>query len=242
MIPGHFVLTEPIPEGKKVKGEIVRILRPQQIKHFRDNGVWPELFSDTIYLNNTYDYDLEREKNSDHIQNNISDRKSLCSASKSLIKKNRRNYTNPDNKNNYCPSGSNFQDGKREAAGTSHSNSSRDSFSPYGSISQVGSPPLCEPSDLYGSSSQSGSSLQVGSGSQAGSSPQYGSCSQAATSSQHGFHHNEKSQYGYYSEDDMPELPPNPNYKAVSHIIDMDESDSEDEELIICRCKGRCYC
>ena len=39
-ISGDFVLTEPILEGKKVKGEIVRILWADQIKEFVKAGVW----------------------------------------------------------------------------------------------------------------------------------------------------------------------------------------------------------
>lgn len=45
---GDFVLTEPILEGKKVKGEIVRILWADQIKEFVSAGVWPEEFKDLI--------------------------------------------------------------------------------------------------------------------------------------------------------------------------------------------------
>ena len=39
-VTGDFVLTEPILEGKKVKGEIVRILWADQIKEFVSAGVW----------------------------------------------------------------------------------------------------------------------------------------------------------------------------------------------------------
>ncbi|KAF2350255.1 RNA-binding domain S1 IF1 type [Trinorchestia longiramus] len=49
-----FVVTEPIPEGKKVRGEIVRILQRNQIKHFHQENVWPEAFSSTVYLDNTF--------------------------------------------------------------------------------------------------------------------------------------------------------------------------------------------
>lgn len=41
---GDFVIVEPIEEGDKVKGEIVRILTQQQIKQFTKDGVWPEKF------------------------------------------------------------------------------------------------------------------------------------------------------------------------------------------------------
>ncbi|KAA0194839.1 hypothetical protein HAZT_HAZT005197 [Hyalella azteca] len=49
-----FVVIEPIPEGKKVKGEIVRILQRNQIKHFHQAGVWPEAFNSTVYIDNTF--------------------------------------------------------------------------------------------------------------------------------------------------------------------------------------------
>lgn len=42
---GDFVIVEPIEEGDKVKGEIVRILTPQQIKQFTKDGIWPEKFT-----------------------------------------------------------------------------------------------------------------------------------------------------------------------------------------------------
>lgn len=42
---GDFVIVDPIDEGDKVKGEIVRILTPQQIKQFRKDGIWPEKFN-----------------------------------------------------------------------------------------------------------------------------------------------------------------------------------------------------
>ncbi|XP_056636165.1 probable RNA-binding protein EIF1AD isoform X1 [Diorhabda sublineata] len=43
---GDFVITEPIEEGCKVKGEIVRILTPQHIKYFKNDNVWPKEFSE----------------------------------------------------------------------------------------------------------------------------------------------------------------------------------------------------
>lgn len=49
-----FVVTEPIPEGKKVKAEIVRILQRNIIKHFHQEGVWPAAFEKNNYLDNTF--------------------------------------------------------------------------------------------------------------------------------------------------------------------------------------------
>ncbi|GFQ96937.1 hypothetical protein TNCT_475761, partial [Trichonephila clavata] len=37
-----FVLTDPIKEGVKVKGEIIQILLKEQIQHFVDEGIWPD--------------------------------------------------------------------------------------------------------------------------------------------------------------------------------------------------------
>lgn len=51
---GSFVVTEPIVEGKKVKAEIVRILQRPQIKYFNEKGAWPEVFSQTVYLENNH--------------------------------------------------------------------------------------------------------------------------------------------------------------------------------------------
>lgn len=41
---GDFVITEPIPEGQKVKAEIVRILTKDQIKYYTQQNVWPRSF------------------------------------------------------------------------------------------------------------------------------------------------------------------------------------------------------
>ena len=40
VILGNFVVIEPIAEGVKVKGEIVRVLLKDKIKYFQDEGVW----------------------------------------------------------------------------------------------------------------------------------------------------------------------------------------------------------
>lgn len=42
---GDFVIVEPIPEGKKVKGEIVRILLPHTVHEFKKLGIWPQKFT-----------------------------------------------------------------------------------------------------------------------------------------------------------------------------------------------------
>lgn len=43
---GDFVLIEPIDEGDKVKAEIISILYKDQIKYIKEEGKWPEGFSD----------------------------------------------------------------------------------------------------------------------------------------------------------------------------------------------------
>ena len=40
MFVGDFVITEPIAEGKKVKGEIVRILYGDHIKEIYQSHMW----------------------------------------------------------------------------------------------------------------------------------------------------------------------------------------------------------
>lgn len=42
---GNFVLMEPIKEGVKVKGEIVKILISEHVKYFKQENVWPKEFS-----------------------------------------------------------------------------------------------------------------------------------------------------------------------------------------------------
>ncbi|CRL00835.1 CLUMA_CG014087, isoform A [Clunio marinus] len=42
---GNFVIVERIPEGDKVKAEIVRILTDEHIKEFTKDGIWPKEFT-----------------------------------------------------------------------------------------------------------------------------------------------------------------------------------------------------
>ena len=37
---GDFVVVDPIVEGNKVKGEIVHILYPEQIRYLRERKLW----------------------------------------------------------------------------------------------------------------------------------------------------------------------------------------------------------
>ncbi|XP_015906954.1 probable RNA-binding protein EIF1AD [Parasteatoda tepidariorum] len=45
---GDFVIIEPIVEGDKVKGEIMRVLLKDQILYFQQQSVWPEQFSEAV--------------------------------------------------------------------------------------------------------------------------------------------------------------------------------------------------
>ncbi|XP_068226663.1 probable RNA-binding protein EIF1AD [Palaemon carinicauda] len=42
---GNYVVTEPIPEGNKVRAEIVRILMKDHIRFLEQNGKWPSEFA-----------------------------------------------------------------------------------------------------------------------------------------------------------------------------------------------------
>lgn len=54
---GNFVLVEPIEEGDKVKAEIVRILSPEHVKVFTQEGVWPKKFTKKRELEEDVDED-----------------------------------------------------------------------------------------------------------------------------------------------------------------------------------------
>ncbi|XP_044747777.1 probable RNA-binding protein EIF1AD [Coccinella septempunctata] len=43
---GSFVIIQPIEEGVKVKGEIVRVLTSEHIKYFKEDKIWPAAFYD----------------------------------------------------------------------------------------------------------------------------------------------------------------------------------------------------
>lgn len=55
---GSYVIAEEIPEGNKVKAEIVRILLHDQIKYFKENNVWPEAFNEDNSLKN---YEIDED-------------------------------------------------------------------------------------------------------------------------------------------------------------------------------------
>ncbi|KAG7176930.1 probable RNA-binding protein EIF1AD [Homarus americanus] len=43
---GDYVVTEPIPEGNKVRAEIVRILMKDHIRYIMQNNKWPSAFAE----------------------------------------------------------------------------------------------------------------------------------------------------------------------------------------------------
>ncbi|XP_044745117.1 probable RNA-binding protein EIF1AD [Coccinella septempunctata] len=52
---GSFVIIQPIQEGVKIKGEIVRVLISQHIKYFKEVKIWPDAFYDKQELEETDD-------------------------------------------------------------------------------------------------------------------------------------------------------------------------------------------
>ncbi|KAK3874856.1 hypothetical protein Pcinc_020238 [Petrolisthes cinctipes] len=81
---GDYVVTEPIPEGNKVKAEIVRILMKDHIRHLTQCNMWPDAFtqqlddrkdtrSDSLAeakLEDSAEYDSESSENSDLLEEN----------------------------------------------------------------------------------------------------------------------------------------------------------------------------
>ncbi|KAF9408229.1 hypothetical protein HW555_012017, partial [Spodoptera exigua] len=43
---GTYIVVEPIPEGDKVKAEIVKVMNKNSIKYYKENNVWPKQFDD----------------------------------------------------------------------------------------------------------------------------------------------------------------------------------------------------
>ncbi|CAH0591449.1 unnamed protein product [Chrysodeixis includens] len=44
---GDYILVEPIPEGDKVKAEIVKIMNKDSIKYYKENNLWPKEYEDS---------------------------------------------------------------------------------------------------------------------------------------------------------------------------------------------------
>ncbi|XP_063239494.1 probable RNA-binding protein EIF1AD [Bacillus rossius redtenbacheri] len=45
---GDFVLVEPVPEGDKVKAEMVGILTPEHVRFYKSNRCWPAEFEKAV--------------------------------------------------------------------------------------------------------------------------------------------------------------------------------------------------
>ena len=63
LVRGGYALTEPIPENKEVRGEVVRVLGAKQIKYFNEMGVWPDAFQENNkYLDNSHQHIKESDR------------------------------------------------------------------------------------------------------------------------------------------------------------------------------------
>ncbi|KAJ2945126.1 hypothetical protein O0L34_g9187 [Tuta absoluta] len=74
---GDYILVEPILEGDKVKGEIVKIMNKDSIKYYKEKNVWPKEFEDgkkdVIVSNENEDEDLFVNTNRNHMIQSDSD-------------------------------------------------------------------------------------------------------------------------------------------------------------------------
>ncbi|KAG6803366.1 RNA-binding protein EIF1AD isoform X2 [Apis mellifera caucasica] len=68
---GDFVLVEPIPEGAKVKAEIVKILTREHKKWYREQNCWPQEFDEVSNSKQrTIKEDSDNEEDDLFINNN----------------------------------------------------------------------------------------------------------------------------------------------------------------------------
>ncbi|KAF7988144.1 hypothetical protein HCN44_007638 [Aphidius gifuensis] len=70
---GNYVIVEPIPEGDKVKAEIVKILTKDHIKFFRANNCWPNKFDNDLITSESKDPIKHDESNSQSEDDNDDD-------------------------------------------------------------------------------------------------------------------------------------------------------------------------
>lgn len=75
---GDYILVEPIPEGDKVKAEIVKIMNKDSIKFYKENNVWPKQFEDNKSENKPNE-DLFENTNRKNIITYVSDSDSTSS-------------------------------------------------------------------------------------------------------------------------------------------------------------------
>lgn len=75
---GDYILVEPIAEGDKVKGEIVKIMNKDSIKYYKENNVWPKEFDNSKEDSKTNDDDDDLFVNTNriHVTTFISDSES----------------------------------------------------------------------------------------------------------------------------------------------------------------------
>ncbi|KAK9882021.1 hypothetical protein WA026_018873 [Henosepilachna vigintioctopunctata] len=67
---GNFVIIDPIVEGVKVKGEIVKILSDEHIKYYKKDNAWPQAFTKEERKGNN---EIEENLNWPHTWDNGSD-------------------------------------------------------------------------------------------------------------------------------------------------------------------------
>ncbi|KAK9882015.1 hypothetical protein WA026_018867 [Henosepilachna vigintioctopunctata] len=67
---GNFVIIDPIVEGVKVKGEIVKILSEEHIKYYKKDNAWPQAFTKEERKGNN---EIEENLNRPHTWDNGSD-------------------------------------------------------------------------------------------------------------------------------------------------------------------------
>ncbi|NP_001040352.1 translation initiation factor 1a [Bombyx mori] len=75
---GDYILVEPIPEGDKVKAEIVKIMNKDSIKFYKENNVWPKQLEDNKSENKPNE-DLFENTNRKNIITYVSDSDSTSS-------------------------------------------------------------------------------------------------------------------------------------------------------------------
>lgn len=71
---GDFVLVEPIPEGDKVKAEIVKILTQEHKRWYRKQNCWPREFEESTNTKEVADEERESDDifvNTNRIQHNL---------------------------------------------------------------------------------------------------------------------------------------------------------------------------
>ncbi|XP_020277628.1 probable RNA-binding protein EIF1AD [Pseudomyrmex gracilis] len=121
---GDYIIVEPIKEGNKVKGEIVKILSKDHIKWYREQNCWPSEFNE----------DLKR--NGDSIKTNYA----LCDDEELFVNTNRC-HLNQQTDDSDSDSSSSSDDSDSDSSSTSDDSDSDSSSS--SSIDYVVAPKDC---------------------------------------------------------------------------------------------------